>query len=443
MAPAQALPPELLSLVFFAIYSGGKGKAKLFLTRTSYELLDTLLVCRRWNDIACQTPQLWTTVYVAHDHQASVRAQTYADRARCLKLDVVLASSSNSSSVENCGNALQGLLRKHASRLRSITLPFLTQHISESLQTPLPNLLSFTCDPITSSDFEISHSPDFDSKTVTLDTPKLETLVLQNYAISFAKNNWPTLLRLDCLFCPGDENWVWGLLGASQHTLESLVLCDAADTLETWAVHSHTLDDGVIPYTSLPNLTDLEVVGMEEFDWPALRFAEMPALVSLRLTLVDLPDSENQETPLPTFERLQRLYIATSFEVDDNLQYLLQSAPNISSLEVIDISKEDDSDNSDIIGSLLLGEPLLCPNLQQIGILGISVHVSKLEELVDLRLPTLRKITLGSGRWEERSGVEEQQRARDQARLDRLNKRVELSGLTGWWDESSAPQSST
>ncbi|KAG9022814.1 hypothetical protein FS837_006127 [Tulasnella sp. UAMH 9824] len=207
--------------------------------------------------------------------------------------------------------------------------------------------------------------------------------------------------------------------------------------METWAAHSHSLADEIIPFTSLPKLTDLELVGLEEFDWPALRFAEMPALASLTLGLVYLPGSEDQESPLPIFERLQRLSVTTSFDEDDDLQYLLQSAPNISSLDVIDISEEDDSDNGHIVDPLLLGEPLLCPKLEHIRILGTSVHVTKLEELVDLRLPTLRKITVGSGVWDERDQV------RDEARLDRLNERVELNGVIAWWEESSEPESPT
>ncbi|KAG8900281.1 hypothetical protein FRC01_010192, partial [Tulasnella sp. 417] len=92
MVTERFLPPELLSLVFAAVYNDSKDKAKSMMARTSYELVDTLLVCRRWKDIAYQTAELWTTVYVAHDPDASVRAQTYANRARGLEIDIIVTA---------------------------------------------------------------------------------------------------------------------------------------------------------------------------------------------------------------------------------------------------------------------------------------------------------------------------------------------------------------
>ncbi|KAG8898179.1 hypothetical protein FRC01_010994, partial [Tulasnella sp. 417] len=226
MAAERYLPTELFSLVFFAVYNDAKDKAESMMARTSYELVDTLLVCRRWNDIVCQTPKLWTTVYVAHDPDASVRAQTYANRARGLEIDVVVTALKEFSA-ENCGKAFEQLLHDHSPRLRSITLPFLTSHISESLRKPLPNLLSLTYTPNLLYDYHRSDT------SVILDTPKLETLVLSNLDLSFVGDNWPILRSLDCIFSVGHEKWVWSLLGVSQNTLENLVLLDSDNALET------------------------------------------------------------------------------------------------------------------------------------------------------------------------------------------------------------------
>lgn len=129
MGVAHTIPPELLSLIFSSVYSDSAEDASSSLTRTTHELLDLLLVCRRWNDIACQTPELWKTVYVAHDPDSTSRAQTYANRAGYLELDIVVTSMTKDSSTENCGIAFEQLIVSHSHRLHSITLPFSTNHI--------------------------------------------------------------------------------------------------------------------------------------------------------------------------------------------------------------------------------------------------------------------------------------------------------------------------
>ncbi|KAG8920774.1 hypothetical protein FRC00_009541 [Tulasnella sp. 408] len=438
MALAQALPPELLSLAFCAVYNDAEDDKGSVLTRTSYELLDVLLVCRRWNDVACRTPELWTSVYVAHNIDSSARAEMYAARAGRLALDVIVTSAPESLlSTGNCEIALQQVLRKHTRRLRSITLPFSTPKISKALRAPLANLVSFICLPITRSDELISSGSDLDPSNVTLDTPKLQTLILHKYAPSFVENNWPSLKSLKSLCCFGQERWLWGLLGASQPTLEDLVLGDATKPPEMWAGHSFTLVGGLKPCISLPSLTSLEFNGTVDVDWGILHFADMPALTSLTLSLLFLPASQDQERPLPKFERLRYLSLTTVFPYGGvDLNHLLQSTPHITSLTLDGQYGEDDADEKHIINSLLLTTqlpstgPLLCPELEEISILAAFTPPAKLKELVDLRLPRLRKVRFYSSMWL----YEPYPDYRDVSEW--VNGRVEPSGFGNGWDKS-------
>lgn len=435
IADMQAVPPELLSLIFSAIYNDTTKDTKSLLVRTSYELLNILLVCRRWNDSARQTPELWTTVYVTHEPDASARAQAHASRAGYLEIDLIVGSSSKVSSTENCEIAFKQLLREQAHRLRSITLPFSTPQISEALRTPLPNLISFTCIPLTVYDEELSYGSDYDPCDVNLDTPKLRTLVLHMHPASFVGDNWPSLQSLEALCCSGQEHWLWGLLGASQQTLESLILGDPEEPLEMRATSSLSMVIESTHRMAFPNLTLLNVTGLEDPGWDALRFADMSALTSLTLSLVNLPNPKRQENPLPTFERLQHLSITTSFLYDvDKLHYLLQSVPHITSLTLTDQLEDGDIDEDHIIDPLLLSTrmstvgPLLCRDLEEISILGVSTPTTKLKELVELRLDKLRKVEVSGVLWAEESIL-------DKADLfEWLTRRVELSGPGSGWE---------
>ncbi|KAG8912154.1 hypothetical protein FRC00_005151 [Tulasnella sp. 408] len=447
MAVVHTIPPELLSLTFSSVYSDSAEDASSSLIRTSYKLLDLLLVCRRWNDIACQTPELWTTVHVAHDPDAPSRAQTYANRAGDLELDIVVTSMTKDSSTENCGIAFEHLIVSHSHRLRSITLPFSTNHIWDALSARLPSLSSFTCAPRSAYDerFLTRMSPG----TFHMNTPKLQNLVLHHHAMTFLGEEWPSLRHLEYLRCDGYEEWLWGVLGASQQTLETLVLGHPLDTIVMQPLQSLYGRIKITPCTSLSNLTSLKIVGMEDADWNALRFAEMPVLTCLTVELDFFPDSEGQPGALQTFERLRYLSLATSFadDIDQALEYLLQFTPNITSLTVTDKSEKHDPDEGHLIGPLLVPSwelsegPSFCPKLEEINLLGISTPTTKIKELVDLRLPNLRKIKVEGGRWDEGSWDRKANKAEDQALLEWIYERVQLIGLIGWWDELSEPLS--
>ncbi|KIO24024.1 hypothetical protein M407DRAFT_26553 [Tulasnella calospora MUT 4182] len=165
----------------------------------------------------------------------------------------------------------------------------------------------------------------------------------------------------------------------------------------------------------------------------------MPALTSLTLELDFFPGPPGQAGPLPILECLQYLSLATSFadDIDHALEYLLQFTPNITSLTVTDTSEKHDADEGHLIGPLLVPSwelsegPLLCLKLEEISLLGISTPIAKLQELVELRGSRLRKITVDGGLSGKEPWCREENQARDQARLEWLKERVELSGLRG------------
>ncbi|KAG8897709.1 hypothetical protein FRC01_011201, partial [Tulasnella sp. 417] len=431
MTHIHDLPPELFSVIFSAIHDDIEKGATELLTRKAYELLDLLLVCRRWNHIISQISSLWTTVYVAHDLGASKRAQTYAERAGYHEIDVVVTSMTKSTSPVNCGVAFQELLHKHSSRVRSIAIPFSSFHICQALFTLLPNLVSFAYIPISPEDERLSAISR--PGDVNLDAPNLHTLVLHCDMVCFDRDVWPSLRSLEYLCCSGNEEWLWGILGASQNTLQTLILGHPSGDLVMQQVYPFNRATKTQTCTSLSNLTSLHILGGYDPDWTTLQFADMPALTSLCVEL----ELSHEETLLPIFEALQSFSLSTSttHDIQLTLAYLLPVMPNLTSLTLTDRSGTDDSREGHLIGPLLTeaqepsGGPLLCRNLEVVNLLGISTPTAKLKELVELRQPVLRKVGVDGGRWAGDSWFIEENRSQDQDLLDWLNERVEITGL--------------
>ncbi|KIO24021.1 hypothetical protein M407DRAFT_9147 [Tulasnella calospora MUT 4182] len=337
----------------------------------------------------------------------------------------------------NCGVAFQSLLHEHFHRVRSITIPFSSFHICQELYTLFPNLISFNYIPISPDDKRLSTNSR--PGDVNLDAPKLQTLVLHDDTVVFDKDAWPSLRSLEYLCCSGNEEWLWGTLGASQSTLQTLVLGNPGTDLVMSQVYSFYQPARVVTCTTLSSLTSLQIMGGDDPDWTALRFVDMPALTSLTIEL----QPSHEESLLPTFESLRSLRLVTSTAIDIQvaLEYLLPSMPNITSLTVTDRSGTHDSREAHLIGPLLdeaqepSGGPLLCRSLEEINLLGISTPTAKLKKLVELRQPLLRKIGVDGGLWAEDSWFRDENRVQDQALLEWLDERVELSGLRGWWEE--------
>src|SRR5882757_2973135 len=72
MRPVNRLPPELLVHIFSFLGGGA------FVVPASH-------VCRRWRDVALDTPSLWTVIREEDDIFA---AQSFMERSRHAKLDV-------------------------------------------------------------------------------------------------------------------------------------------------------------------------------------------------------------------------------------------------------------------------------------------------------------------------------------------------------------------
>lgn len=403
MAHVHTLPPELLALIFSAAYNDAEMAATSLLLQKSHELLDILLVCRFWNDVACQISSLWTTVHVAHDQNALKRAQTYANRAGYHGIDVVVTSMSEDVSAQTCGLAFHDLLLGRSHRVRSITIPFSPFHICQALYTQLPNLVSLTYIPISPHDKRLTANSR--PGDVNLDAPKLDTLVLYTDTVTFDRDEWPSLQNLEYHHCSGNEEWLWGILGASQRTLKTLVLSHPDEVLVMRQGYPFYLSTKIILCTSMSNLTSLRILGGQDPAWTTLRFADMPALTSLTVELDWFPDPWDQETSLPTFESLQLLSLTTSTadDIHVTLAYLLQFTPNITSLTVTDNSDNYDAGEGHLIEPLLLptgedaGQPLFCQYLEEINILGVATPSPKLKELVALRHPQIRKIRFDGG----------------------------------------------
>ncbi|KIO24025.1 hypothetical protein M407DRAFT_26554 [Tulasnella calospora MUT 4182] len=432
MTHINKFPPEILSHIFSILFD--LTDEELMPTRRrSYELLDCLLVCRRWTQVAGATPSLWTTIHVTHRSGAVQRARSYLERSGGLSLDVVVAPEPQKLQILEAEEALQ-VLSDYPTRWNTFSTSFNTPRMNEILGVTLPNLISF-------SDFYPCPQPD-STPLITLDTPKLESCTAHADTVFFKNDSWPALKYLDIQSLSGFETWVWRMLAASQSSLESLVFRSDEriwiDNRPFEEVHGQGT-----AVSSLTGLKRLEVHSLSDGWWSTLRFAAMPALTHLTLHLDFFPVVQEIRHTLPAFHSLQSLRVHTysSPNVGDSISLFLTLAPNLTSLIVTDKSGRFAEREGHMIMPLLLtstaspNEPLAGRNLREVRLLKVPTSVQTLKELVDLRAGCLKKIVLTKG-WDiiqEPRGLTTKQDL-DDVLLVWLKTMVVLEEIDGEWD---------
>ncbi|KAG8942871.1 hypothetical protein FRC04_003446 [Tulasnella sp. 424] len=434
MTHINDLPPELLSTIFSIIFKLSEGTLPEPTRRRSHELLDILLVCWHWNYTARATPGLWTTMYITNEPGAVQRVRRYLESSGDLPLDVVISSTNGDEQVQEAEAALQ-MLSNHSTRWRSLSTSLTTTKLNGSLGMTLPHLSSFS--------FSYSLPLPETIPVVTLDTPKLETLIAPAESVIFKHESLPALKRLDILFLWGFESWVWRLLGASQSSLESLVLlvlrwdqriCMSKLKFEETNGHGTAV-------SSLPVLRSLEIRALSDWEWSTLRFATMPSLTQLTLDLDFFPILRDCRQFLPTLISLQSLSICTysSSNVADTINVFLELAPNVTSLIVTDKSGCFAADEEHMVAPLVLTsaassrEPLAGKNLEEVHLLRVPTSAGKLKQLVDLRAGRLKKVVLTKG-WDVAQERPAANRDTDNLILAWLKDRVTLEEVEGDWD---------
>ncbi|KAG8942872.1 hypothetical protein FRC04_003447 [Tulasnella sp. 424] len=436
MASVDKLPPEILSIVFSLLFRSVKEDLIPLVDSQAYELHDILLVCRRWNKVACQTPSIWTTVYVGNDEDSWLRVWRCIERSGDLPLDIVFMSLRDDEVLDRVDVALKALIPL-ASRWRSLSLPYMVYEINELLgSTSLPNLIELFLLPISQEDEDYSNDT-----RVCIDAPKLETLLIKSYEVYFHNDQWPRLKSLEARGFWGCEEWLWGLLGSSQETLERLVLRRDDGVID---VNNQGLEEQFgeqINCSRLSALTTLEISGVEMENWSALRFAEMPLLKHLIIAQEVFPRTKELEEPVPTFSSLDSLSISTDMASDIKraIEFLLPLAPNIASLTLHDGTGQHATAANHLLVPVLrrdeaTSEPLFCKKLEELTLGGDCTPVDKLKDLVELRGSMIKKISCDGGLWGDDDQVEERNLEEHKQLLEWLEERVELSGVKGWWD---------
>lgn len=431
MAHINGIPPELLSHIFSILLGLVDEEMPPRLSRMSYELLDCLLVCQRWNQVICATASLWTTVYVTHGAGALPRVQRYLKRSGTLPLDIVVASVPRMLRMPEVEDALQ-VLREYPARWNTFSASSITSRMHESLGVTLPNLISFSYpDPLP---LPVTASP------ITLDVPKLESCTAHADTVFFRNDSWPALKHLDIQYLEGIEPWVWSILGTSQSSLEFLVFRSDETIWMDDRRFKRSKGHGKA-VSSLTSLKRLEVHALSDGLWSILRFAAMPILASLTLDLDFFDAKQEHRALLPTLDSLELLHVHTysCLNVADNIILLLERAPSVTSFIATDKSGQFADRNEDMLTPLLLtsvkspGEPLVGRSLQDVHLLRVPTSVQRLKELVDLRAGYLRKVVLTQG-WDV---VRERPTASpdvDDELLAWLKIRVVLEEIEGEWD---------
>ncbi|KAG8919357.1 hypothetical protein FRC00_011451, partial [Tulasnella sp. 408] len=424
MASIDKLPPETLSHIFSLLFQSVKEDRIPPVDSQAYELLDILLVCRRWNKVACQTPSLWTIAHVGTDQDAWPRVWRCIERSGGLPLDVNFMPLRDDEGVDRASMALKALLPQ-ASRWRSLSLPYMMDEISEQLSS-LPNLVELTLHPITEEDGNFSSD-----LSLCIDAPNLETLLIKSYEVYFHDDKWPHLKSLESRDFLGSEAWLWGLLGSSQDTLEKLVLRQHEGLLD---MNNQGLEDEFgeqMKCNRLAVLKALEISATGMLKWSGLRFAEMPALRHLTINQECFEETENLEYSVPPFPSLESLHISTDHAPDMErvIEFLLPLTPNITSLTLIDGSGVDQGTEGHLLLPLLLhgdSGPLLCQRLEDLELGGTPTPIDKLKRFVELREPGIKRISCHELWCPSAGSLEEKMLEEARQGLEWLEKRVEL-----------------
>ncbi|KAG8942869.1 hypothetical protein FRC04_003444 [Tulasnella sp. 424] len=397
MTHINDLPPELLSTIFSIIIGLSKEDLPALTRRRSHQLLDILLVCRYWSSAACATPSLWTTVFVTYGSSAVQRVERYLERSGDLPLDVVITSMIGDGQVQNTEDALH-VLGGHSARWRSFATSFTTPKLNGILGIIFPNLSTFSyCPALPITEF---------TPTITLDAPKLETLITLADMVLFKNDSWPNLKRLYIKSLRGSEGWLWTVLGASQSSLEFMELrSETMLWIRKGKFEADNGDGSAVSY--LPKLRCLEVRGLSDVQFGSLRFAVMPSLTHLTLDCNFLPSSQASQLHLPTFDSLQFLHFCTDANRNgaNMLSPLLERAPNVTLLMITHKVHTFISRGENMITPLLLTtaasprEALVGNKLEEVHLLRFSASVENLKKLVELRIRAgrLKKIVITKG----------------------------------------------
>ncbi|KAG9014420.1 hypothetical protein FRB90_005313 [Tulasnella sp. 427] len=426
MIHINSLPPELLGLIFAARRQDLNVEAKSLLSQQSNDLLEAFLTCQHWYTVACQVPRLWTRVFIAPRGDATSRAQTYIDRAKNLPIDIIVLRSSSDYPPYTSIYAFQEVVSKHSSRLNSIIFPFFAPYMSSGLAHLLPNLSSLSYTPGVRPIFaDVVYC-------ISLKAPKLQKLVLNNTLLDCGEE-WPSSLQDLEYICTRDPPWK--LLNASQETLESLAL----GHFRTTTLTERSNNDGSPP-RSLPKLSKFRLILPHLPSWRALKLSEMPALESLELQVGDLRvvDESAGDKP-PIFKALRSLSIAfvRSNEPETSLQSILVCFPSVTE---VTITNDWPRTGTICVQPFLMAAegtpktPLLCPLLKLLSLRGRPVRPTELKKLVKLRLPVLQTVHVDGGQWTDGDrGNNIDNLSKDEELLEWLRRKVQLTGLRGWW----------
>lgn len=268
---------------------------------------------------------------------------------------------------------------------------------------------------------------------ITLDAPKLETLIAHVRTVYFKNNSWPNLKHLDISSLLGSESWLWSVLEASQSSLEFLGM--HSETGLRFETNNGT--GSAVSY--LPNLRCLKVRALSDDQWRSLRFAAMPSLTHLTLDFNFLPSLQESQLLLPTFDSLQFLHFCTYPNPNgaDTLSILLERAPNVTSLMIRTFARNGENTITPLLLTAAASpqEPLVGKKLEEVYLLGFPASVENLKKLVDLRLRAgcLKKIVLTKG-WNVAQPLPDTNPEQDLVWLKTrvVLEEVEKSGMKEW-----------
>lgn len=380
MAYINCLPSELLSHIFNHLVDPLDPLLEDASVSSSARPTSSItLVSRYWNQVALNTPIMWTQIVVGGNANSLKSVKDCIKRSGALPLDVSVQNAESSAFAFTA-------LSTQSHRWQSLYIKDISDWAIDLISTlSLPLLRSLRIDSLVGGKWEVA-----------LDAPRLKHLISNEPDVIFRDVLPPPLCSLSITSSWFEWNPLWPYLQSSQSSLQRLKVKGTEDPVLTL--------EG--PTLSLSVLTEYEV-SFPSLDWNALRIANMPALTRLSLFwdfAMSIPTGDDPILPLMPALRILDLSTEYDMEIGPTIIPLLLAAPNIRQLSITDTSPDGPNVDSKSTESLRLASEAdedvarFCRELEELRISGTPVRMADLQDIVALR-PSLRTIFVDTVDW--------------------------------------------
>ncbi|KAG8914407.1 hypothetical protein FRC01_004092 [Tulasnella sp. 417] len=412
MAHIGSLPAELLSLIFFITFEEIKTSSVSTWedAATPPDLLNILLVCSHWKEVAVATPSLWTFIEIHGKgfRRVRERVRRNLERSKNCPLDVVRRGLTGHPETLGACDTLFEEVAQHAHRWRTLYFQnFFTLEPDLLGQMHMPHLVSLAITGVF-----------IPAQCLRFNTPLLKSYIargVDSHLISF-EPPLPNLTHLRHTLTSKTAQMVLQHLRRSQHVLSALSLGFPQTPGTQFSIH---LEDGTEFLAenlglSLPILSEYTVTFgvIGPWSWNALRVSHIPHLRRLDIHWETFKDPDPDST-IPFMPQLLSLSIFATFPYGfkDVAPPLVAATPGLEKVSLIQTyATSSEYDEEWMYPLLVPTQDLLTTSWPQLVVLRIcGMCISPWNDLKKIATgrPAFKRLSIDSTCWEKSKDVEQ------------------------------------